>query len=69
MEALNAYETMRAFMYAHINEIDQTNIVSVESLLFNLKRKGVTKHMKINDVFRKKQCKVIFTVDTVTLFA
>jgi hypothetical protein len=41
MEALRASESMRVFMYAHdITERDQANI---ESLLFNLKRKGATK--------------------------
>jgi hypothetical protein len=30
------------------------NIIDIESLLFNLKRKGATKQMKIND-FRKKK--------------
>jgi hypothetical protein len=54
-KALNAFETIRAFMYAHdITETDQANIVSIESLLFNLKRKGATKQMKISDLHKKK---------------
>jgi hypothetical protein len=40
MEALRAFESMRAFMYAHnIFERDQANIVNIEGLLFNLKGK------------------------------
>jgi hypothetical protein len=55
METLRAFESMRAFMYAHdITERDQANIVYIESLLFNLKRKGDTKQMKINDFLKKK---------------
>jgi hypothetical protein len=43
MEALGAFESMRAFMYAHdITERDQANIVNIESSLFKLKRKGAT---------------------------
>jgi hypothetical protein len=54
-EALCAFESMRVFMYAHnITERDQANIVNIENLLFKLKRKGVTKQMKINDVLKKK---------------
>jgi hypothetical protein len=50
MEALRVFESMRAYMYAHnITERDQANIVHIESLLFNLKWKGATKQMKIND--------------------
>jgi hypothetical protein len=30
-EALNAFESMRVFMYAHITKRDQANIVSIES--------------------------------------
>jgi hypothetical protein len=41
-EALRGFESMRAFMYAHITERDQANIVNTESLLFKLKRKGAT---------------------------
>jgi hypothetical protein len=41
MEALRALESMRAFMYA--------NIVNIERLLFSLKRKGAAKQMRIND--------------------
>jgi hypothetical protein len=53
-EALPAFESMRVFMYAHIiTERDQTNSVNIESLLFNLKRKGATKQMKINDFLKK----------------
>jgi hypothetical protein len=47
--------SMRVFMYAHdITERDQANIVDIESLLFNLKKKGATKQMKINDFLKKK---------------
>jgi hypothetical protein len=53
-EALHAFESMRAFMYAHITERDQANIVHIESLLLKLKRKGSTKQMKINDFLKKK---------------
>jgi hypothetical protein len=49
-EALCAFESMRAFMYTHdITKRDQASIVHIESLLFNLKWKGATKKMKIND--------------------
>jgi hypothetical protein len=54
-EALCAFKSMRAFMYAHdITERDQANIVNIESLLFNLKRKGATKQMKIHNFLKKK---------------
>jgi hypothetical protein len=53
-EALRAFESMRAFMYAHITERDQVNIVNIESLLFNLKWKDSTKQIKINDFLKKK---------------
>jgi hypothetical protein len=54
-EALRAFESMRAFMYAHdITKRDQASIVNIESLLFMLKRKGATKQMKINDFSKKK---------------
>jgi hypothetical protein len=54
-EALRAFESMRAFMYAHdITERDQANIVNTESLLFKLKRKGSAKQLKINDFLKKK---------------
>jgi hypothetical protein len=54
-EALRAFESMRAFMYAHITtKRDQANIVNIESLLLKLKRKGATKQMKINDFLKKK---------------
>jgi hypothetical protein len=54
-EELRAFESIRAFMYAHdITERDQANIVNIESLLFNLKRKGATKQMKITDFLKKK---------------
>jgi hypothetical protein len=33
---------------------DQADIVSIESLLFNLKRKDATKQMEINDFLKKK---------------
>jgi hypothetical protein len=52
-EALRAFESMRAFIYAHdITERDQANIVNIESLLFNLKWKGPPKQMKINDFLK-----------------
>jgi hypothetical protein len=54
METLRAFESMTVFMYAHITKRDQANIVNIESLLFNLKRKGATKQMKINDFLKKK---------------
>jgi hypothetical protein len=53
-EALHAFESMRAFMYDHITKRNQANIINIESLLFNLKRKGATKQMKINDFLKKK---------------
>jgi hypothetical protein len=54
-EALRSFESMRALMYAHnITKRDQANIVNIESLLFNLKWKGSTKQMKINDFLKKK---------------
>jgi hypothetical protein len=54
-EALRAFESMRAFMYAHdITESDQANIVNIESLLFKLKRKGAIRQMKSNDFLKKK---------------
>jgi hypothetical protein len=54
-EALNAFQTMKSFMYSHIiTKIDEANIISTGSLLFNLKRTGATKQMKINDVLKKK---------------
>jgi hypothetical protein len=49
-KALNAFETMTAFMHAHyITETGHTDIIGIESLLFYLKRKGATKQMKISD--------------------
>jgi hypothetical protein len=55
MEALNVFESVRAFIYVHdITERDQANIVNNERLLFSLKRKGDTKQMRINDFFKKK---------------
>jgi hypothetical protein len=55
MEALRVFESMSAFMYVHdITKRDQANIVNIESLLFNLKWKGSTKQMKINDFLKKK---------------
>jgi hypothetical protein len=54
-DALRAFESMRAFMYAHnITERDQANTVNTEGLLFSLKSKGATKQMRINDFFKKK---------------
>jgi hypothetical protein len=53
-EALCAFECMRVLMYAHITKRDQANIVNIESLLFNLKWKGSTKQMRINDFLQKK---------------
>jgi hypothetical protein len=53
-KALRAFESMRAFMYAHdITKRDQANIVNTETLLFKLKRKGATKQMKINNFLKK----------------
>jgi hypothetical protein len=53
--ALNVFETMRAFMYAHnITKIVQANIISIEGSLFSLKREGASKQMKINDFLKKK---------------
>jgi hypothetical protein len=50
MEALLAFESKRALMYAHdITKRDQANIANIESLLFSLKWKGSTKQLKIND--------------------
>jgi hypothetical protein len=54
MESLHVFDSMRAFIYAHINERDQEKIVYTESLLFNLKGKGATKQMKINDFLKNK---------------
>jgi len=51
-EALRAFESMRAFLYAL--DITERNIVKIESLLFSLKRKTATKQMKIRDIFKKK---------------
>jgi hypothetical protein len=52
-EALNVFETMRAFIYAHdITEMDKANNVNIESL-FNLKRKDAAKQMKISDFLKK----------------
>jgi hypothetical protein len=57
-EALHAFESMRAFMYAHnITKRDKANIVNIESLLFKLKRKGSTKQMKNNDFLKKSNAK------------
>jgi hypothetical protein len=54
-EALRAFESMRAFMYAHdITERDQANIINIESLLFKVKKEGATKQMKTNDFLKKK---------------
>jgi hypothetical protein len=54
-EALCAFESMRAFIYAHdITKRDHANIVNIESLLFNLKMKGATKQIKINDFLKKE---------------
>jgi hypothetical protein len=54
-EALHAFESMRAFMSAHdITKRDQANVINIERLLFSLKRKGVTKQMRINDFFKEK---------------
>jgi hypothetical protein len=53
MEALRAFESMRAFIYAHdITKTDRVNIVTIERL-FSLKRKGAIKQM-INGFFKKK---------------
>jgi hypothetical protein len=54
-EAFCAFQSMRVFMYDHdITERDQVNIINIESLLFNLKRKGAAKQMKIIDFLKKK---------------
>jgi hypothetical protein len=53
-EALNAFETIRVFMYAHFTELEQANIISVEGLLFSVKRKGAAEQMKICDFLKKK---------------
>jgi hypothetical protein len=53
-ETLRAFESIRAFLYAHdITKRDQANIVNVEMLVFSFKRKGATKQMRINDFFKK----------------
>jgi hypothetical protein len=55
MEELRVFESMRALMYAqNITKEDQANIVNIEGSLFNLKWKGSTKQIKINDFFKKK---------------
>ena len=54
MEAFNAFETIKVFMYAHITKTVQANIISNESLLSSLKRKGATKQIKINNFLKKK---------------
>jgi hypothetical protein len=47
-EAIRAFESMTAFMYAHkINSRGQVNTINIERLLFSLKRKGA------NDFFKK----------------
>jgi hypothetical protein len=48
------FETMRAFMYVHITERNQANIIYVERLLSSLKKKSASKQMRINDVFKEK---------------
>lgn len=54
-QARNAFQTMKAFMYARdITEIDQTNIVNIESILFSLKRRGATNQMTISDCLKNK---------------
>jgi hypothetical protein len=52
-EALHAFESVSAFLYAHITKRDQTNTVNIERLLFSLKRKGAAKQI-INDFLKKK---------------
>jgi hypothetical protein len=43
------------FLYAHdITKRDKANIVNIKTVLFNLKRKGATKQIKINDFHKKK---------------
>jgi hypothetical protein len=39
---------------SRVFERDQAHIVNIESVLFNLKRKGGTKQMIINDFLKKK---------------
>jgi hypothetical protein len=54
-EELCAFQSVRAFMYAQdITERDQANIIDIESLLFNFKRKGATKQVKSSDFFKKE---------------
>jgi hypothetical protein len=53
-EALRAFESVRAFMYAHdITKRDQVNIVNIERSLFSLKRKGATKEIRIDDFLKR----------------
>jgi hypothetical protein len=55
VEALRAFETMRAFMYAHdITERDQANIINIERLLLRLKGKDTAKQRRVNDLFKKE---------------
>jgi hypothetical protein len=56
MEALHAFETMRAFMYAcKFTKRDYMNINDDERLLFSLNGKSAaTKQMRINDFLKKK---------------
>jgi hypothetical protein len=53
-KALNAFETTRMFMYAHITKIGQADIIRIEILLFNLKMKGATEHLKVSDFLKKR---------------
>jgi hypothetical protein len=64
---LHAYESMRALLYAHITKRDQANIMNTGNLLFGLKRKSATKEMKINDTFKKKLCRLDWTVGKISL--
>jgi hypothetical protein len=58
MEALRAFESMRAFMYAHdLTERNQANIVNIGSLWLKLKRKGATKQMKIMTFLKRSNAK------------
>ncbi|KAJ9593721.1 hypothetical protein L9F63_014729, partial [Diploptera punctata] len=50
---LRGFETMSQFIYSHITEKEKLNIFNIESLLFNLNRKGANKQKKINNYFMK----------------
>jgi hypothetical protein len=54
MMKLSFMEALRVFDAHNITKRDQANIVNIEMLLSNLKWKGSTKQMKINDFLKKK---------------